>query len=150
MIGIRVLDLFQDHHFKYQLMVSTDAKNVAQGASLNMSSNRFRPNLVVAGAEPYAEDTWKNLRIGGKFFTVSFWHIHQNKCPFILRWTAIRFIFAVIVSSLQSLGGCNRCQVINLINEGGRILKSNEPLATLASYRRMKVWHIIKSSSSIF
>ncbi|XP_030474904.1 molybdenum cofactor sulfurase [Syzygium oleosum] len=86
--------------------VKSNAKNVARGASLNMSSNRFRPNLVVAGAEPYAEDTWKNLRIGGKFFT--------------------------------SLGGCNRCQVINLINEGGRILKSNEPLATLASYRRMK------------
>ncbi|KAL3734047.1 hypothetical protein ACJRO7_023404 [Eucalyptus globulus] len=86
--------------------VKSNAKNVAHGASLNISSNRFRPNLVVAGAEPYAEDTWKNLRIGGIFFT--------------------------------SLGGCNRCQVINLINEGGRILKSNEPLGTLASYRRAK------------
>lgn len=86
--------------------VKSNAKNVAQGASLNISSNRFRPNLVVAGAEPYAEDTWKNLRIGGIYFT--------------------------------SLGGCNRCQVINLINEGGRILKSNEPLGTLASYRRAK------------
>jgi uncharacterized protein len=27
--------------------------------------NRFRPNLVVAGGEPYAEDGWKRLEIGG-------------------------------------------------------------------------------------
>jgi uncharacterized protein YcbX len=27
--------------------------------------NRFRPNLVVAGAEAYAEDRWKKIEIGG-------------------------------------------------------------------------------------
>jgi uncharacterized protein YcbX len=26
--------------------------------------NRFRPNLVVKGCEPFAEDTWKRIRIG--------------------------------------------------------------------------------------
>jgi len=29
---------------------------------------RFRPNLVVEGAEPYAEDQWKRLRIGATEF----------------------------------------------------------------------------------
>jgi uncharacterized protein YcbX len=27
--------------------------------------NRFRPNLVVKGCEPFAEDTWSSIRIGG-------------------------------------------------------------------------------------
>ncbi len=32
--------------------------------------NRFRPNFVVAGAEPFAEDTWKRVRIGSTVFHV--------------------------------------------------------------------------------
>src|SRR5918995_273974 len=32
--------------------------------------NRFRPNLVVAGAEAYAEDGWKKIEIGGMPFQV--------------------------------------------------------------------------------
>ncbi|MDH3252681.1 MAG: MOSC domain-containing protein [Ignavibacteria bacterium] len=30
--------------------------------------NRFRPNLVVAGCEPHAEDSWHHIRIGGVEF----------------------------------------------------------------------------------
>lgn len=32
---------------------------------------RFRPNLVVAGAEPFAEDRWKRIRIGDVTFKVA-------------------------------------------------------------------------------
>ncbi|KAH9646375.1 Molybdenum cofactor sulfurase [Citrus sinensis] len=35
-------------------------------------------------------------------------------------------------------GGCNRCQMINFTHKDGQVQKSNEPLATLASYRRLK------------
>jgi uncharacterized protein YcbX len=31
---------------------------------------RFRPNFVVAGTEPFAEDTWKRIRIGDTIFHV--------------------------------------------------------------------------------
>ncbi|XP_077244486.1 molybdenum cofactor sulfurase (LOS5) (ABA3) isoform X3 [Tasmannia lanceolata] len=37
-----------------------------------------------------------------------------------------------------SLGGCNRCPMINLDSNPGHIQKSKEPLATLASYRRVQ------------
>jgi uncharacterized protein len=37
--------------------------NSKLGSSLPM--NRFRPNIVVKGCEPFAEDTWKRIRIGG-------------------------------------------------------------------------------------
>lgn len=67
---------------------------------------RFRPNLVISGGTPYAEDKWTNLKIGNKYF--------------------------------ESLGGCNRCQMINLNTREGKMIKSREPLATLASYRRVK------------
>ncbi len=36
-----------------------------------MSMLRFRPNLVISGAEPYAEDTWQRIRIGGIEFSVA-------------------------------------------------------------------------------
>ncbi|KDP25106.1 hypothetical protein JCGZ_22641 [Jatropha curcas] len=76
------------------------------GPSIQITPMRFRPNLVISGGEPYAEDAWRSLEIGNKHFT--------------------------------SLGGCNRCQMINLVHQGGRVLRSNEPLATLAAYRRVK------------
>lgn len=40
---------------------------------------------------------------------------------------------------MQSMGGCNRCQMINLYQSSGQVIKSKEPLATLASYRRKQV-----------
>jgi uncharacterized protein YcbX len=39
--------------------------------------NRFRPNLVVRGGAPYAEDDWKRLEIGG---TVLRWVKHCTRC----------------------------------------------------------------------
>ena len=30
----------------------------------HLPMNRFRPNLVIDGVEPYAEDTWESIRIG--------------------------------------------------------------------------------------
>lgn len=35
-----------------------------------LKMNRFRPNFVVEGSEPFAEDTWKKIRIGDAVFHV--------------------------------------------------------------------------------
>ncbi|MFJ5552810.1 MOSC domain-containing protein [Streptomyces sp. NPDC093225] len=64
----------------YPLLVATlaslDALNalVAQGdraAEGPLPMNRFRPNVVVAGATPWAEDGWRRLAIGGVEFRVA-------------------------------------------------------------------------------
>ncbi|QCD85590.1 molybdenum cofactor sulfurase isoform X3 [Vigna unguiculata] len=81
-------------------------KGISGRAIVQVSASRFRPNLVVSGGRPYAEDGWRHIKIGNKHFS--------------------------------SLGGCNRCQIINLALNSGQVQKSNEPLATLASYRRVK------------
>lgn len=66
--------------------------------------NRFRPNLVVSGCEPFAEDSWHTIRIGEVTF--------------------------------NGVKPCKRC-IITTINQttgkGGQ-----EPLTTLATYRRLK------------
>ncbi|KAM7495726.1 hypothetical protein LguiB_030335 [Lonicera macranthoides] len=50
------------------------------------------------------------------------------------RWTSLTIGNCLY----RSLGGCNRCQMINLNSEGEELQRSNEPLATLAAYRRAK------------
>ncbi len=42
--------------------------NIRIGGGL-LPMNRFRPNVVVSGCEPYAEDTWGNIVIGRIRFT---------------------------------------------------------------------------------
>jgi uncharacterized protein YcbX len=42
---------------------SLDALSARVGFPLAMA--RFRPNLVVDGATPWAEDTWRRIRVGG-------------------------------------------------------------------------------------
>lgn len=48
---------------------SLDDLSARVGRPLEML--RFRPNLVIEGAEPYAEDSWKRIRIGDLEFSVA-------------------------------------------------------------------------------
>ncbi|KAG9146810.1 hypothetical protein Leryth_005122 [Lithospermum erythrorhizon] len=86
--------------------LNSNMRNAHNGESVQVNTMRFRPNLVISGGTPYAEDGWNALRIGQKYF--------------------------------KSLGGCNRCQMINLIPQAGHVQRLNEPLATLAAYRRIQ------------
>jgi len=71
-----------------------------------VSMLRFRPNLVVSGCEPFAEDHWKTLTI----------HTHDGPLVF------------------DCTHPCARCAIPGLHPFTGRAQK--EPLRTLASYRR--------------
>lgn len=56
----------------FPLLLTTQASLDDLNARLEspISMARFRPNLVVSGCEPYAEDTWQRLRIGPLTFRV--------------------------------------------------------------------------------
>lgn len=50
----------------YPILLASDESLADLNARLEtpLPMNRFRPNLVVKGCEPFAEDTWKRIRIG--------------------------------------------------------------------------------------
>jgi uncharacterized protein len=54
----------------YPFMILGDATLADLNARLEqpVPMNRFRPNLVFTGGEPFEEDTWENFRIGSKRF----------------------------------------------------------------------------------
>lgn len=45
-------------------------RRLAERGEAALPMNRFRPNLVVAGTEPFAEDGWRRVAIGGIEFRV--------------------------------------------------------------------------------
>jgi uncharacterized protein YcbX len=50
--------------FPFLLISEASLADLNKKLSTPLPMNRFRPNLVVSGTEPYAEDTWKEIRIG--------------------------------------------------------------------------------------
>ncbi|HXF29012.1 MAG TPA: MOSC domain-containing protein [Chlamydiales bacterium] len=54
----------------YPLLVISEASLADLNWRLKtpIQMNRFRPNLVISGCEPYEEDTWKRFRIGDMLF----------------------------------------------------------------------------------
>ncbi|KAB2970162.1 MOSC domain-containing protein [Zoogloea sp.] len=69
-----------------------------------LAMTRFRPNLVVSGAPPYAEDSWTRIRIGD--------------------------------AVLRIVKPCERCVFTTVDPDTGTRGLDQEPLRTLATYRR--------------
>ncbi|KAJ0043290.1 hypothetical protein Pint_17724 [Pistacia integerrima] len=77
-----------------------------------------------------------NSRLSSKFQALSDF-LHCN--PSAMISDNLSFCHHLMFNGIEcSLGGCNRCQMINFVHKDGQVQKSNEPLATLASYRRVK------------
>jgi uncharacterized protein YcbX len=56
--------------FPYLLVAEESLADLNQRLAQPVELNRFRPNLVIAGATPCAEDNWRQLRIGKVLFRV--------------------------------------------------------------------------------
>jgi len=56
--------------FPFLLIGQASLDDLARRVGRPLEMLRFRPNLVVSGAEPYAEDGWKLIRIGQLTFRV--------------------------------------------------------------------------------
>lgn len=56
--------------FPLLLISQASLDDLNQRLTTPLMMNRFRPNLVVAGCEPFAEDSWKRIRIGDITFRV--------------------------------------------------------------------------------
>jgi uncharacterized protein YcbX len=56
--------------FPFLLIGQASLDDLARRVGRPLEMLRFRPNLVVSGAEPYAEDGWKRIRIGQLTFRV--------------------------------------------------------------------------------
>lgn len=57
--------------FPLLLISSASLRNLNERLDQPVPMNRFRPNLVVSGCEPYEEDRWQQIAVGDKMFIVS-------------------------------------------------------------------------------
>jgi hypothetical protein len=83
-----------------------DPDREGKGAALPMA--RFRPNLVVDGTEPWAEDGWRRIRIGGPDGVV-----------------------------FRAVKPCDRC-VITTVDQATGERRGPEPLRALARHHRIE------------
>ena len=56
--------------FPFLLISEASLQDLNERLDEPVPMNRFRPNLVVSGCEPFAEDTWNSIRIGSIPFRV--------------------------------------------------------------------------------
>ena len=56
--------------YPFMLIGQASLDDLNSRLSAPVPMNRFRPNIVVAGAEPFAEDKWKIVRIGSTVFHI--------------------------------------------------------------------------------
>jgi uncharacterized protein YcbX len=54
--------------FPYLLIGEATLSDLQQRVGAEIPMNRFRPNLVVSGTEPFEEDSWSDFRIGDVLF----------------------------------------------------------------------------------
>lgn len=120
-LGREQTTFFPDVH---PVLIASEASMAELNARLAKKSidpisiERFRPNIVVRGTIPWAEDTWKLVRISQTPQTSQ-----KQKATKPL--------------DIDIIARCARCQVPNVDPSTAQKHQSNEPWDTLMSYRRV-------------
>lgn len=57
--------------FPFLLVSESSLAHVCRTLGRDIAVRRFRPNIVIAGSEAFAEDRWRRIRIGGVEFDVA-------------------------------------------------------------------------------
>lgn len=56
--------------FPFLLCNEASLQQLSSGLGRDLDMQRFRPNIVISGAAPFAEDDWRRIRVGGIEFDV--------------------------------------------------------------------------------
>ena len=106
--------------FPILLASMTSLNDLNKRMTVEVPMNRFRPNIVIDGADPWAEDTWKTIRFDETSFLVAK-PCSRCKMPTIDQSTGIP--------------GGEETNVNDDDDEGGGPNKGAEPTATLKTFR---------------
>ncbi|EFJ44131.1 hypothetical protein VOLCADRAFT_106511 [Volvox carteri f. nagariensis] len=103
----------------YPMLLVTQAALAALNAKLAepLPMNRFRPNIEVAGADPWAEDGWRDMEV------------QSSSAPFPSDGPTLR---------LTAVKPCSRCKVTTINQDTARV--GDEPLEALGTFRLDRSW----------
>jgi hypothetical protein len=128
--------------------------------SVQVDALQFRPNLVLSGSLPNDEDNWQTVSICNQRFTVCHQNLHlftkslSSKCIYSLKniepvaECGLGTHCPPLASGLTLEGFIITgrlvwifidCQMVNIDQATGFRHSQSQPLATLASYRRVEV-----------
>lgn len=125
---------FQDG-FPFHLTAESSLADLNRRLTEPLPMNRFRPNLVVAGAPAYAEDRWSEIRIGEVRFSV------VKPCARCATTTVDQDTGVRGREPLRTLSGYRRGEHgvefgQNLIHHGPGVLRRGAPVEVVAEVAR--------------
>ena len=113
--------------FPFLLIGQGSLDDLNSKIEIPVSINRFRPNLVFTGGEPFVEDSWKEFKLG----TVTFFPVKPcARCtiPTVNQETGERGIEPLVTLSSYRKENNKVFFGQNIVHEGSGIIKVGDPL----------------------